>query len=68
VSGTNVVLSGTNGTAGANYAVLTETNVTLPASNWLSLVTNQFGAGGSFAFTNGIAPGELQRYFRLRTP
>jgi hypothetical protein len=68
VSGANVIISGTNGIAGQNYAVLTATNVALPLSNWLSLVTNQFGAGGSFFFTNPIAPGELQRYFRIRTP
>jgi hypothetical protein len=43
-------------------------NVALPSSNWVSLLTNQFGAGGGFSFTNGIAPGELQRYFRIRTP
>jgi hypothetical protein len=48
--------------------VLTATNLATPKSNWLSLVTNQFGAGGGFAFTNAITPGELQRYFRIRTP
>ena len=68
VSGTNVIVSGTNGTAGGNYAVLTATNVTTPLSNWVSLVTNQFGAGGSFSFTNAITPGELQRYYQIRSP
>jgi hypothetical protein len=67
-SGTNLIFSGTNGPPGANYAVLTATNVTLPASNWVSLLTNQFGAGGQFVFTNGINPANPQRYFRLRTP
>jgi hypothetical protein len=42
--------------------VLTATNVALPLSNWVSLVTNQFGAGRQFVFTNGIAPGERERY------
>jgi len=68
VSGTNVVISGTNGSAGANYAVLTATNVALPLSNWVSLVTNQFDSSGNFSFTNPIVPGEPQRYFRIRTP
>jgi hypothetical protein len=68
ISGTNLIFTGTNGTAGANYAVLTATNVASPLSNWLSLITNQFGAGGGFSFTNSIAPGEPQRYFRIRTP
>ena len=68
LNGTNVIFSGTNGTPGANYTVLTATNVALPTSNWVSMVTNQFGAGGQFNFTNPIAPGEPERYFRLRTP
>ena len=67
-TGTNVVFSGTNGTPGANYTVLTATNVALPLSNWVSLVTNQFNAGGGFFFTNRIVPAESQRFFQLRTP
>jgi T5SS/PEP-CTERM-associated repeat protein len=68
VSGTNVILAGTNGTAGRNYAVLTATNVATAATNWQIFVTNQFGPGGGFLFTNPIAPDEPQRYFRIRTP
>jgi T5SS/PEP-CTERM-associated repeat protein len=67
-SGTNMIVAGTNGTTSGNYAVLTATNVTLPLSNWVSIATNPFNSGGGFSFTNGIAPGELQRYFRLRSP
>ena len=48
--------------------MLTATNVALPSSNWVSLVTNQFSVDGSLILTNGIAPGERQRYFQLRTP
>jgi T5SS/PEP-CTERM-associated repeat protein len=68
VSGTNLLLTGMNGTPGLDYAVLTATNVTEFSSNWVSLFTNQFGAGGQFSFTNGINPNERQRYFRIRTP
>jgi T5SS/PEP-CTERM-associated repeat protein len=68
VSGTNLILSGTNGSSGQSYGVLTATNINIASSNWTSLVTNQFGAGGGFTFTNPITPGDLQRYFRLRVP
>lgn len=67
-TGTNLIFTGTNGVPGASYTVLTATNVTLPLSNWVSLITNQFGAGGAFSFTNGISPGDSQRFFWLRTP
>jgi len=67
-SGTNVIVTGTNGEPNALYDVLTSTNVALPLTNWLSLLTNQFNASGAFSFTNPIAPGEPQRYFQIRTP
>jgi hypothetical protein len=68
VSGTNVVMSGTNGAAGGNYSVLTATNVATPLSNWVSIATNQFESSGNFSFTNAIIPNEPERYFQLRTP
>ena len=63
-----MIISGNNGTSNAFYAVLASTNVTLPLSNWVSLVTNQFDSSGNFSFTNAIVPGIPQRYFRIRTP
>ncbi len=68
LSGTNLMISGSNGPPNGSYAVLTATNIALPSSNWVSLVTNQFGSVGQFSFTNVILTGEQQRYFRIRTP
>jgi hypothetical protein len=68
VSGTNVILTGTNGPADALYAVLTATNLALPLSNWVSIDSNVFGTDGEFDFTTGLVPGERQRFFRIRTP
>jgi fibronectin-binding autotransporter adhesin len=67
VSGSNVIISGSNGPPNAPYAVLTATNVAAPLSNWVSIVTNQFSPGGEFSFTNAITPGIPQRFYRLRT-
>jgi hypothetical protein len=67
-SGTNLIVTGTNGEPNAHYDVLTSTNVALPLTNWFNLFTNQFNASGAFSFTNPIAPGEPQRFFQLRTP
>jgi T5SS/PEP-CTERM-associated repeat protein len=68
LSGTNLIVMGTGGRSNASYAVLTATNVAQPLSDWLILVTNLFGPSGEFSSTNAILPGELQRYFRIRTP
>jgi T5SS/PEP-CTERM-associated repeat protein len=68
LSGTNVIITGTNGGPNTTYTVLTSTNVALPLSNWVSIATYQFGPGGDFSFTNVIDPETPQRFFRIRTP
>ena len=68
LAGTNFILTGTNGIAGANYLVLTATNLLLPVTNWSIMATGQFGSGGGINFTNlvnGLMP---QNYYRLRLP
>lgn len=66
-SGGNLVISGTNGSAGQQFEVLTSTNVALPLSSWTSVMTNTF-SGGSFSVTNGINPGAPQGFYIIRVP
>lgn len=51
LSGTNVVLSATNGFVGGTYYVLTSTNLTTPLNQWIPVLTNLLGASGSFTMT-----------------
>ncbi len=55
VTGGNIVLSGTNGPAGATYVALMTTNVTLPLSSWTPISTNTFSGTGTFSVTNAIS-------------
>ncbi len=66
--GPNLVMSGTNGPANTAYFVLSATNVALPAADWTRLATNNFNGSGNFAFTNAIAPGIPQQFYRLQLP
>ena len=68
VTGTNFVLTATNGTPGWPCWVLSSTNVALPRSQWARIVTNLFNAGGAFSFTNGVGSGIAQRFYRLQVP
>ncbi|HWX22977.1 MAG TPA: hypothetical protein VN578_24005 [Candidatus Binatia bacterium] len=68
LSGTNLVLSGTNGPAGGSYSLLASTNLVLPLTNWTPVGTGAFDAGGNFALTNGLGPGLPQLFFRLQVP
>jgi hypothetical protein len=67
-SGTNIVISGTNGFANAPYYVLTSTDVGLPLSSWTSVATNVFDSNGNFNFITPIAPGVPSRYFAIQVP
>jgi hypothetical protein len=66
VSGGNLIFSGTGGTAGGNYAVLTTTNLTTPLTNWTSLATNSFDGAGAFSITNAISAGTPQQFYRIK--
>jgi autotransporter-associated beta strand protein len=68
LSSGNVLVSGTGGTAGASYYVLTSTNIVLPLANWTPLATNVFDANGNFAFTNAVNRSFPQQFFLLQLP
>jgi PKD repeat protein len=66
--GTNLIVTGTNGVAGANCFLLAATNLLLPLTNWNIIATNQFGAGGTASMTNPLNPNASQIYYRLWLP
>ncbi len=68
LNGTNLVFSGTNGTVGVTYNVLTSTNLVLPLSSWTPIFTNTFITGGAFSITNLISPSVPQRFYILILP
>jgi autotransporter-associated beta strand protein len=67
ISGGNLIISGTNGTPGQTFEVLSSTNVNAPLSNWTSLATNTF-TSGTFSVTNSINSGESRRFYIIRVP
>jgi hypothetical protein len=68
LSGTQLVLQGTNGLASATYYVLTSTNLAMPLPQWTTVATNMLGTNGTFTFTlpNAVKPGEPKRFFTLQ--
>ncbi|MEY4386508.1 MAG: hypothetical protein RLY20_1791, partial [Verrucomicrobiota bacterium] len=67
-TGGNLILSGTGGTPGGNYSVLTATNMATPIASWTPIATNQFDGSGNFAFTNAVSLGTPQLFYRIRVP
>jgi len=70
VTGTDSQLqfSGSGGAFNGAYHVLAATNVALPLAQWTPIATNLFDNAGNFHFTNTIAPGVPQKFYRLRFP
>jgi hypothetical protein len=60
----NVVISGTNGQAGATYYTLSSTNVGLPLHEWTPVATNVLGSA-NFSVTNNLILLRPQQYFIL---
>jgi autotransporter-associated beta strand protein len=63
--GTNIVLSGSGGTAGGTYHVLSQTNVALPLSLWTPIATNVFSTDGKFTNSIPVDPAKHQSYFDI---
>jgi hypothetical protein len=51
LSGTDLVLSATNGVAGGTYYVLTSTNLAAPPGQWTPIETNVLAGSGDFTIT-----------------
>lgn len=66
-SGGLFTLSGANCPPGAQYRILTSTNVALPLADWTQVLTNTFTSSGMFAFTNP-ATTNGSGFFRLISP
>jgi len=70
LSGTDVVLSATNGAAGGAYCILASANAAWPLNQWLPVATNVLNASGNFSITatNAANASALrQQFFILQT-
>jgi hypothetical protein len=67
LSGANLLINGTNGTAGT-YVVLMNTNLT--TTNWTPVATNVLTGSGNFSFTatNAVNPGASHQFYILKAP
>jgi autotransporter-associated beta strand protein len=68
ISGGNLILTGTGGTAGSGYTWLTSTNVAAPAIEWTPSTTGTFGSGGAFSNAIPVSTTEKARFYRMRVP
>jgi hypothetical protein len=69
LSGTNLVINGSNGFSGMTCYVLMSTNVALPLNQWTPVATNALNASGNFTImaTNAVNLNVPQCFFILQT-
>jgi fibronectin-binding autotransporter adhesin len=65
LSGTDLVLSGTNGYSNGGFYLLSTTNVSLPLSSWSRVLTNTFDGTGNFSVTNQQTTNS-ERYYMIQ--
>ena len=68
LSGTNLVINGSNGLSGRTYYVLMTTNLTLSLSQWTPVATNVLNASGNFTITatNAVDSKAPHRFYILK--
>jgi hypothetical protein len=67
VVGGNLVLSGSNGTAGVGYQVQSHTNVAA-ALPWPVVSGGNFDGSGNFSVTNSVSLEEPKRFYLITVP
>jgi uncharacterized repeat protein (TIGR01451 family) len=70
ISGTNLLINGSNGFSGITYYVLMSTNLALPLNQWTPVATNVLNASGDFTIsvTNAVNLNVRQSFYILRMP
>ena len=68
MSGTDLVINGSNGQSGETYTTLMTTNFAELLSQWTPIATNVLGSDGNFTImlTNVFSPGVHQRFYILQ--
>jgi hypothetical protein len=66
--GSTLMMTGGGGAAGGSYRLLASTNAALPLPSWTPMLTNTFGADGSFMITIPINEPDARRFFSIQTP
>jgi autotransporter-associated beta strand protein len=70
ISGGNIILTGSGGTGGASYSVVTSTNIASPLSTWTPVggQSGNFAANGHFTNTIPVNASDRKRFYGIRSP
>jgi hypothetical protein len=67
LTGSNLVIQGTNGLSGNSFNILTTTNLTLPLSSWSVVGSSREFTGPTFSNSIPIDPASPASFYRIKT-
>jgi fibronectin-binding autotransporter adhesin len=68
LTGSNLTFSASGSVPGGTFWLLASPDLALPLANWTHVTTNTFDGNGSFNFSNALAPGSTQQFYRVVIP
>ncbi|HTI97935.1 MAG TPA: hypothetical protein VL527_03450 [Dongiaceae bacterium] len=68
ISGGNLSLSGTGGTPGGTYSVLTNASLSVPVSSWGVAATGTFDGSGNFSLSLPVSVTTAHLFYTIQTP
>lgn len=66
--GGNLIVTGSGGSVGGSYHVITSTNVGAPLSTWTTNTSGTFDTSGNFSNNIPVSSSEPARFFLIKTP
>ena len=67
LTGSNLIIQGTNGLGGNSYNILTSTNLTLPVASWSVVGSGRVFSGPTFSNSITIDPASPSSFYRIKT-
>jgi hypothetical protein len=68
LSGGNLTLTGSGGTSGASFKVLTSADITAPLASWAVGTTGTFDANGNFSVSLPVSLANPHLFYIIKTP
>jgi len=68
ISGGNLIVTGSGGSPGGSYTLLTSTNLSIPTADWTTNATGTFSGSGAFSNAIPVSNSQAGQFFLLRIP
>ena len=68
ISGGNFNISGSGGTPGGGFTVLTNASLTVPVASWGVATSGNFDGSGNYSVSIPVSPAQPRLFYTIRVP